>query len=141
MSARWRFRFAIAAAVVAFAGAYANSLNDAFNFDDSHVIEQNLFIRDLANVPRFFTDARTFSSLPQNATYRPLLSLSLAIDYAIAGGLAPPVYHATSLVCLLALWLLLWRFYARVLDFAGRDAWRTHVALVAATLFAVHTVN
>src|SRR6185436_132379 len=107
MSARWRFRFAIAAAVVAFAGAYANSLNNAFNFDDSHVIEQNLFIRDLANVPRFFTDARTFSSLPQNATYRPVLSVTLAVDYRLAGGLTPRQYHVTQLTLFAILGALL----------------------------------
>src|SRR3954465_14057855 len=88
------------AALGMFIGAYSNSLDNAFNFDDTHVVQQNLFIRDLANVPRFFTDARTFSSLPQNATYRPLVSASLALDYAIARGLAPRVYHITQLMLL-----------------------------------------
>lgn len=62
--------------------AYANSLPNSFHFDDSHVIESNLYLRSLSHVPRYFTDAATFSSLPQNATYRPLVTLSLALDYA-----------------------------------------------------------
>ena len=87
-------------AALVFAAAYSNSLENAFAFDDVHVVQQNLFIRDLANVPRFFVDARTFSSLPQNATYRPLVSTTLAIDYAIAHGLALPAYHVTQLILL-----------------------------------------
>ena len=67
--------------------AYSNFFANSFHFDDSHVLETNLYVRSLANAPRFFTDASTFSSLPANATYRPLTTLSLAVDYALAGGL------------------------------------------------------
>src|SRR5439155_18800718 len=66
------FPLACAGALILVLGAYSNSLHNSFHFDDSHVIEENLFIRDLRNLPRFFTDARTFSSLPTNATYRPV---------------------------------------------------------------------
>jgi len=75
---RFPFLLGCAAAVVLIAAAYANSLHNSSHFDDAHVIEKNLFLRSLSNVPRFFTDAHTFSSLPQNATYRPLVMLSLA---------------------------------------------------------------
>jgi len=56
------------AAIALIIAAYASSLHNSFHFDDSHVIQTNLYIRSLANTPRFFTDAHTFSSLPQNAT-------------------------------------------------------------------------
>jgi len=46
-----------------FLAAYSNSLRNAFHFDDSHLIVENLHIRDIRNIPRFFTDAPTFSSL------------------------------------------------------------------------------
>src|SRR6185503_5789575 len=95
-----RVLLAALAAVVVFIAAYSNSLENAFAFDDVHIVQQNLFIRNLANVPRFFADARTFSSLPQNATYRPLVSTSLAVDYAIAHGLKPVVFHVTQLALL-----------------------------------------
>ena len=55
---------AVATIVVA---AYSNSFENAFHFDDSHVVEENLYIRSL-NVPLFFRDAATFSSLPANAS-------------------------------------------------------------------------
>jgi Flp pilus assembly protein TadD len=141
MQTRWPFRVAIAVAVIAFAVAYSNSLNNAFNFDDSHVVEQNLFIRDLANIPRFFTDARTFSSLPQNATYRPVLSITLAVDYWLAGGLTPRQYHLTQLVLFAVLGGLLALFYARLLRRSDEAAPVEWVALFAATLYCVHTGN
>lgn len=112
--------------------AYSNSLDNAFHFDDSHVIENNLYIRSLAHVPRYFTDAYTFSSLPQNATYRPLVTLSLALDYA-RGGLNPRPYHVTQIVMMILTGILLVIFFTPI---AGR--WP---ALAAATLFCVHTAN
>jgi tetratricopeptide (TPR) repeat protein len=128
-----RFALACAAAIVLIVAAYANSLDNSFHFDDSHVIESNLYLRSLANVPRFFTDANTFSSLPQNATYRPLVTLSLALDYARGGGLAPRAFHTTQLALLLILGGMLVAFFVPV---TGR--WP---ALFAATLFCVHTAN
>jgi hypothetical protein len=53
--------------------AYANHFRNGFHFDDSHTIIDNAYIRSLKNTPLFFTDARTFSVLPANRTYRPLV--------------------------------------------------------------------
>ena len=125
---------ACAAIVVA---AYWNSLDNSFHFDDIHVIENNLYIRSLSNVPRFFTDATTFSSIRSHASYRPLVSLTLALDYA-EGGLDPRPYHRTQIALLVALGAMLALFYARLLDDAGAAAW---VGLAAATFFCVHAAN
>lgn len=126
------YLFACAAAIVLVAAAYANSLGNSFHFDDGHVIETNLYLRSLDNLPRFFTDAGTFSSLPQNATYRPLVTLSLALDYA-RGALDPRPYHLTQIALLLITGALLVIFFIPI---TGR--WP---ALFAATLFCVHTAN
>ncbi len=126
------FVLACAAAIALIAAAYANSFSNAFHFDDSHVIENNLYLRSLANVPRFFTDAHTFSSLPQNATYRPLVTLSLALDYA-RGGLNPRPFHETQILLLLITGAMLVAFFFPI---TGR--WP---ALFAATFFCVHTAN
>jgi len=130
---RIRFSLACAAAVVLIAAAYANSLRNSFHFDDSHVIENNLYLRSLNFVPRYFTDAHTFSSLPQNATYRPLVTLSLALDYARTNSLDPRPFHVTQIALLLTAGALLALFFERFLG-----AWP---ALFAATLFCVHTAN
>jgi tetratricopeptide (TPR) repeat protein len=142
---------ALAAALVLFVAAYAGSWRNAFHFDDTHVVESNPAIRSLATVPRLFTDARTFSSLPANQTYRPLVSLTLAVDHAVArattgDGLDPRAYHATQLAWLALvaalLGLLGWRLFAGAA--AGDDSLTrlaAPAALVAATLFAVHVGN
>src|SRR5436190_3142238 len=129
---RGSFAFACAAAAILILAAYANAFRNSFHFDDAHVIENNVYIRSLHNVPRFFTDAHTFSSLPQNSTYRPLVTLSLAFDYA-RGGLNPVPYHVTQIVLLIVTGALLVIFFTPLVG-----EWP---ALFAATLFCVHTAN
>jgi len=140
---RARRRFAVAAAACAalVVAAYANSFRSAFQFDDENVVVSNVYIRSLANVPRFFADARTYSTFPPNMAYRPLVSTSLALDYAIGRGLAPGAFRATQLVLLLALGALLAALWARILDRASPGPASRWAALAAATLFCVHVVN
>lgn len=140
----WRFAAASGAAILLFIAAYANSLQNAFHFDDAHVIENNLYIRDLANVPRFFTDANTFSSTPMNTTYRPVVSLTLAIDYAIGRGLNPVAFHVTQLLLFAGVGFLAFLLYRRVAQTAlpARSRIKSQwFALFAATLYCVHTGN
>src|SRR5688572_26901002 len=134
-----RFLSACAGALLLFAAAYANSLANAFHFDDAHVIENNLFIRDLANVPRFFTDANTFSSTPANTTYRPVVSLTLAIDYAIGRGLDPVAFHVTQLLLFAAVGVLVFLLYRSVQESSPVSGHQSpaapYFALFAATLY------
>lgn len=133
----------VAACVVAASlviAAYSNSLDNSFHFDDSHVIEENIFIRDLRNVPRFFTDARTFSCVPTNATYRPIVSTSLAVDHAIAGGLKPRTFHVTQILLLLVTGAMLVALFHRLLAHVCAP-WSRWTALSSATFFCVHTGN
>lgn len=131
---RSSFFIACVAAAALTVIAYANSFGNSFHFDDSHVIVTNIYLRSLSNVPRFFTDAHTFSSLPQNATYRPLVTLSLALDYAMGNGLESRVFHITQLVLLLVTGALLVALFVAL----TRSRW---VSLFAAALFCVHTAN
>lgn len=126
-----RFLVACVVAAAATTAAYANHFGNSFHFDDSHTIVDNLFIRDLRNIPRFFTDASTFSALPSNQSYRPLTTTTLAIDYA-AGGLAPVAYHVDSFLLFMASGALMVLVFRRAL--AG-DGW---AALFGATLFMLH---
>ena len=68
---------------------YSNHFYNSFHFDDSHVIETNSYIQSLKNIPLFFKDASTISSLPTNQQYRPMETVSLAIDYWLSQGLNP----------------------------------------------------
>src|SRR5437660_3556802 len=87
--------------------AYANHFNNSFHFDDAHTIVNNASIRDLRNIPLFFRDATTFSSLPSNQSYRPLVSTLLAVDYRLGAGLQPFWFHLSIFVLFVALTLLL----------------------------------
>src|SRR5262249_3211201 len=82
--------------------AYANHFQHGFHFDDSHAIVDNVYVRDLAYIPRYFTDATTFSVLPLNQSYRPALQTTFAIDYRIGGGYKPIVFQVDTF-----LWYLL----------------------------------
>src|SRR5215472_1026503 len=121
--------------------SWANTLPNGFHFDDNHVVVNNLFLRDLSHVPRFFVDARTFSSLPANATYRPLTTLSLALDYGLAGGLSSRLFHTTQILLLILLWAALIFFYRHIFDVSASSGWNRYLALFGATIFAVHTAN
>ncbi len=140
--ARWvRFGGTAAGCVALVVAAYANSLRNAFQFDDQYVLVENAYLRSLANVPRFFADAVTFASFPPNRTYRPLVSTSLALDYAVGGGLHREVFHGSQLLQMLVLGALLVAFYVRVMDRVAPSPWNRYLALFAATLFCVHVVN
>src|SRR6266571_9159981 len=87
--------------------AYANHFQNSFHFDDAHTIVTNASIRELGNIPLFFRDATTFSALPSNQSYRPLVSTLLAIDYRLAHGLQPFWFHVSIFALFTALALLL----------------------------------
>ena len=58
--------------------AYANHFQNIFHFDDSHTIVENRFVRDLHNVPGFFTDATRFSVNPAGLTARESMAIGTA---------------------------------------------------------------
>jgi len=98
---------ACALLVVGILSAYANHFHNSFHFDDGHAIINNASIRDLRNIPLFFRDATTFSALPSNQSYRPLVSTLVAVDYQLGQGLQPLWFHVSSFALFIALTLLL----------------------------------
>src|SRR5574337_861393 len=75
------FYILAALSLVAVCATYSNHFHNDFHFDDSHTIYNNMYIRDIKNIPLFFKDARTTSSFPPNQAYRPGLTTLNAIDY------------------------------------------------------------
>ena len=132
------FRLAVVAGVALVGLAYANHWSNPFHFDDEHTVVQNLAIRRLSNLPRLLTDASAASVYPTHAVHRPVTYVTLAVDHALAGGLKPPFFHASTFVALL---LLLWAIYvlARcVLDASAPHPYNAWLALGGAVLFGVH---
>jgi tetratricopeptide (TPR) repeat protein len=133
-----KWRAAVACAFAAVLLAYANHFHNSFQFDDAHTIEQNLYLRDLRNVPRFFASAQTFSVLPTNQSYRPILSTTLAVDYAL-GGLDPSVFHLDSFCWFLAQLAVMLLLFRRILAAAGEPDDRARwLALFGTALFGLH---
>ena len=113
--------------------AYSNHFRNGFHFDDGHAIVDNMYVRDMRHIPRYFTDATTFSVLPLNQSYRPLLQTTFAIDYWI-GGYNPVVFQVDTF----GWYLLLLGSMAALFKTITRDSW---VTLVAVAIFALHPVS
>jgi len=128
--------------IIALAGVYSNHFDNDFHFDDSHCVVNNLYIRDIKNIPAFFKDATTFSSLPQNQSYRPLVTTSYAIDYWLAGNKLNPVFfHLDMFFWYLILCGLLYFLFLHIFKNTVEHRWNNYAALLAAGFFAFHTVN
>ena len=122
---------------------YFNHFNNPFFFDDSHTIESNNAITSLDNWSSFFTDATTFSSLPANRAYRPMMTLMNAIDYSLAGGLDSFYFHLHIffwyLITIILFFVLSNYLYQNTNNSNKKSI--TIVALLATLFFATHTIN
>src|SRR5665213_3397305 len=132
--------------------AYANHFHNDFHFDDFHTVTTNPYIRDLRNIPLIFEDADTFSTLPANRGWRPLVTTSLAIDYFFAKGLKPVYFQVSDYFWFLVQLCAMFALFRHILDFARRDpaleprttavdglcASNRYIALFATALYGVH---
>lgn len=121
---------------------YLNHFDNPFFFDDTHTISNNESIRSLDNWTSFFTNADTFSSLPANRAYRPMITLMNAIDYAIAGGLNPTYYHYHIFFWFLVLIVLVYILSKHLYKLSlPKYKWLGITALFSTAWFALHTAN
>lgn len=131
---------------------YVNSFHNSFHFDDQHYIVANTYIRDLSNIPSFFTGTK-FSSFEKEfaAHYRPILVTSYAVNYAI-GGLKPVGYHIVNLLFHIGSAFLIFLILQAMLGRSKQQippnpplvkgGWGDFfIALAAALIFAVHPFN
>jgi protein O-mannosyl-transferase len=135
----FRHRLCVLIILAAGLSAYCNSFSGVFLFDDVHAIVENPCIRSLWPLTQAM-------SAPPEATVagRPMVSLSLAVNYAL-GGLNPRGYHAFNLIVHLLCGLLLFGIVRRTLssgrlqDRYGRAA--PVLAVIIATLWVVHPLQ
>ncbi|MFN2541666.1 MAG: tetratricopeptide repeat protein, partial [Chthoniobacterales bacterium] len=121
--------------------AYGNHFQNSFHFDDAHTVVNNAAIRELRNVPRFFSDATTFSALPSNQSYRPLVSTLLAIDYSLGHGLRPFWFHLSIFALFVGLVLLVRFVVKQLLDQVAASPANSLIALAIAALYGLHPAN
>jgi len=127
--------------LVAILAAYSNHFHNAFHMDDGHAIINNASIRDLRNIPLFFRDATTFSALPSNQSYRPLVSTLVAVDYQLADGLQPFWFHVSNFAFFIALTLLLAFVVHHLLERDTTSSANRWIALAAAAWYALDPAN
>jgi tetratricopeptide (TPR) repeat protein len=129
---------------------YANSLTNAFHYDDFHSLVDNPHIRKLENIPFFFTSARTTSVRADFGHYRPVLFSTYALSYALGGyDYDPGMFRVFNLVFHILNGLLLFAVFRSILrpDASvgttedGRVSGNTAAAFFGALLFAVHPLN
>src|ERR1700721_1569838 len=120
--------------------AYSNHFQNDFPFDDFHTVNNNPYIRSLHNAKLFFTDPSTFSVLPANRTYRPLVTLSLAVDYWLGSGLKPFYFHLDMFLWYLVQLALMLALFGHILRFASTEPLTDWAALFAVALYGLHPV-
>jgi tetratricopeptide (TPR) repeat protein len=130
-----RHRGGLAAAAVALAAVlpFAGTLGHGFALDDGSEVVRNDHVHSLAQAPRLFAEGAWEGAGDVNPIYRPLTSLTYALNHAV-GGLDPAGYHLVN-VLLHALCALL------VLALGRRLGASLLAATAAALLFAVHPVH
>ncbi|MBL4651311.1 MAG: hypothetical protein JKY53_00390 [Flavobacteriales bacterium] len=122
--------------------AYSNHFNNGFYFDDAHTISSNAYITDLSNTLLFFTDASTFSSLPANQAYRPMVTFMNALDYWLAGGLNPVYFHASIFFWYIVQLILMFFFFRTILNISfNRHPFVPIISLGMVGLYGLHTAN
>jgi len=135
-----RLRYGIFLMMLLCTITYANHFQNGFHFDDSHTIQNNAYIRNIRNIPLFFKDGSTSSTLPQNQSYRPVTTTSLAFDYWLGGAYYLFFFHlGTFVLFLLQGWLMV-KFMSRIFNISanGDDERSTNIALIAATFYLLH---
>ena len=120
-------------ALVLFSGLlYANSARNGFTLDDRHLVAQNPLIRSLANVPILFR-SDYWEPKVRSGLYRPLVTLSYALNYRFAGS-DPAPYHRLNILLHAANGLLVLLLFRRL--GVGEP-----VAAAGAGLFAAHAIH
>lgn len=137
----------LSAIVVLTVGVFANTLKNSYHLDDFYRVVDNPGITQISRPWQHFVDPTTMSTLDRIAGYRPLLPLSLSINFAL-GGTAVFGYHVGNLALQVVAAALVYLLVLKILTVApASKSWRIEaslaraLALCVALVFAVHPVS
>lgn len=143
-TSRKRLVLAVLAIWVAGFLAFSNSFTIAFQFDDTHTVQSNMYVRSLRYVPLYFMDARTYSYRPENSGYRPMSTLACALAFQLSRN-ETWGYHLVKLLEHCTIALLIVFISLRLLPKSGILAEKPHgrfwAAFFGGLIFAVHRAN
>ena len=111
---------------------YANTLANDFVHDDVYLISENPRIRSIESIPALFV-LDYWEPAAQGGLYRPLVTSSYALSYALTG-LHPAGYHAVNILLHAGVSIL-------VLLLVRRVTGRPRVAIASGFLFAALAVH
>ncbi|HMQ69179.1 MAG TPA: tetratricopeptide repeat protein [Ignavibacteria bacterium] len=115
---------------------FQNTLENNFVFDDESVIIGNTSIKDLSNIPKFFTAEEGFHKVI-GRYYRPVISSTYALDYSV-WELDPYGYHLTNIIIHIISCLLLFKILSTLFF---RYKYRNLISLFSTLIFAVHPIH
>ena len=130
-SSDWRSLVAVGIIIVAGLLAYHNSFSGPFIFDDIESIPENPTIQHIGDAVSPLNDG-------QAVQRRPVVNLSLAINYSL-GGLEPSGYHVFNLIVHILTGLLLFGIVRRTLRVLGKSS--TPLSLAIALIWVVHPLT
>jgi len=134
MTERTRFRWMILGVAIAAAAPYANVVRCGFVYDDHGAIEEAPLIHSLGNTWTLLASDTWIGATRQpSGLYRPLTSLSFALNWALTGA-SPAPFHAVNVALHVVVCLLLFAALRRL--GAGSST-----SFAAAVLFAVHPLH
>ena len=121
---------------------YASTIDNSFHLDDYYRVYKNPGIEKLWPISRHFTDPSTMASIPRIQAYRPLLPLTLSINYAVDGYYFRG-YHIINitihiLATIVAYFLILELLSQAEIFKSKRREW---LAFSTAILFLIHPVS
>ncbi len=120
---------------------YSNHFHNSFHFDDSHTIVNNIYIKKISNIPLFFKDGTTFSSLPSNQSYRPVVTTSLAIDYWLGNGLDTYYFHLSTFILFILLGILIFFLCKKIYSHAASAKNVFLVSILTTAWYLLHPAN
>jgi len=124
--------------LLAVTAVYLNHFYNGFHFDDSHSVYSNPNIRNIHNLPKFFKDGSTSSILPQNQSYRPVTTTSLAIDYWLGNGYDPFFFHLSTFILFLLQGVLMIFLFKKIFGLSLEGKHAVWLALFATTWYLLH---
>jgi tetratricopeptide (TPR) repeat protein len=130
--------FLILAAACIF--TFWNTFHNGFHLDDAFRVLNNPGVQEFWPPWRHFVDPSTCSHLPRLVQYRPMLPLSLSINYAIAGD-SVVGYHIGNLLLQFLASSAVFLFVRELFTHWSKVQYPRHAALLVAVLFAVHPVS
>lgn len=125
---------------------YSNHWQNDFHFDDAHTVQNNIYIQNINNIPLFFQDCKTFSSIPSHGSYRPLVTTTLAIDYHLAktfsgNGLTPFWFHLFTFLFFILQGVLMYFLFRNILNKVSDQTPNNAIALFATAWYMLHPVQ